>query len=72
MTYDDAYRDARTKAKLTGMPYGIERNKYATPGGFTTFMLPKDPNKRFGHELRCEVVEPDAPLIQRADGTLVG
>lgn len=64
MTYAEAYDYAREQANLTKHPYGIERNRYVA-GGFTTFMLPIDPAKRFGHELRCEVVEPGSPRIER-------
>jgi hypothetical protein len=64
MTYEAAYEYAREKSTLTRHPYGIERNRYVA-GGFTTFMLPIRPDQRFGHELRCQVVEPDSPRVER-------
>lgn len=64
MTYEDAYEYAREKATRYNQPYGIERNPYVE-GGFTTFMLPKRVDQRFGHELRCQVVEPGAPRVER-------
>jgi len=51
VTYDEAFKEACSKAVQNQRDYGIEKNAF----GFSTFMLP-DPKNRCGHELRCEVV----------------
>lgn len=51
MTYDDARKEAQTKADATGFDYGISKNAF----GYSVFMLPRQENRR-GRELTCEVV----------------
>lgn len=49
--------DAQRKANEMGHDFGIERNSLY--GGYRSFMLPRREN-RTGHELRCEVVQPES------------
>lgn len=56
MTYEEAKKEAQSRANSTGLDYGIEKNAF----GYSVFMLPKQGN-RFGHELRCEVVSCQDP-----------
>jgi hypothetical protein len=61
VTYDEAREEAQGKANRLGRDVGIERVTRALGGGFMTFLLPR-PEKRFGHELTCEVVHPSGNL----------
>ena len=55
--YLEARAEAQAKANRLNMDVGLE--KVAFPfGGYTHFLLPS-PERRYGHELRCEVVEPE-------------
>ena len=56
--YEKVYRYARDLATKTGRDVGIEKNRLF--GTFNTIMLP-NPENRYGHELRCEVVHPGQP-----------
>lgn len=57
--YDVAVATARQLASAHQRPYGIERAREYGKDVWRVKMLPKDPRKRFGWELRCEVVEPE-------------
>lgn len=57
--YDEAYDSAQERASQGQRDIGIER----IGGGFNVFYLP-NPENRFGHELRCEVVTPNCPKLQ--------
>lgn len=55
-SYAAVRAEAQRKANEMGHDVGIERN--ALYGGYRSFMLPRREN-RAGHELRCEVVQPE-------------
>jgi len=55
--YDSAKTDAQKRADaLKNYDFGLEK----IGGGYSVFMLPS-PERRCGHELRCEVVRPTVP-----------
>jgi hypothetical protein len=51
MKYEEARKEAQSKADSTGFDHGIAKNAF----GYSVFMLPKQENRR-GRELTCEVV----------------
>lgn len=65
-TYEEAAANARRAARAAGRDYGIERLPSALEPGrpFRIWPLPR-PENRFGHELRCEVVQPTDPYSTR-------
>ncbi len=67
MTYEEARKEAQDKANAHRMDYGVEELGGPLAKGFRCFMLPR-PEKRQGHELRCEVVRPETPAPARAGG----
>lgn len=70
MSFHATWKEARDVAqKLADQPphhsYGIEKNLSGIGDSWHVFLLPL-PKNRYGHELRCEVVDPsDYDKIQR-------
>lgn len=62
--YTAAYNAARLDALWLNRPIGIERCREYARDIFRTHLLPIDPARRFGWELRVEVVEPGSPRTQ--------
>lgn len=60
VAYNAAVRDANEYQR----PIGLEKAKEYSTTVFRTFLLPKDPAKRFGHEVTCEVVNPGDPRTE--------
>lgn len=66
-SYDEAYDDARVWADKMANRVGVAIER-ATEFGMTVFrvkFVPWDPARRFGRELRCEIVPPGSPRIER-------
>lgn len=64
MKYDEAKKEAQSKANATGFDHGISKNAF----GYSICMLPRQEN-RTGFELRCEVVScEDLAKIQPGHG----
>lgn len=61
-TYEEAYYFASTRANASRLSQGIARAVEFGKVGYNVSFLPK-PGKRFGWELRCEAVEPGAPIL---------
>jgi hypothetical protein len=59
--YPAAFNKAVDKANQTNCDVGLEFNPYF--GEYSTFILPR-PEKRCGHELRCQVVRPGEPKMK--------
>jgi len=55
-TWEEAHAHAVKTANEYQMPVGVEHSPIG--GYWFTRYTPKDPAKRFGCDLRCEVVEP--------------
>jgi len=66
-TYEQAAAFARHEARRLNHCMGIEkwRDYGIGPWKSRVFMLPNDPNKRFGFEARCETVNPGDPFSDR-------
>lgn len=64
-SYFDAYDAALAKAREMNRPVGLEACKEYGKSGFRVKLIPVDPDKRFGWEMRCEVVKPTDPVIPR-------
>lgn len=64
MTKDEKYKAAHNaaceRANATGRDVGLKWNTYARD--YLSMLLPA-PDKRYGAELRCEVVRPNTPLM---------
>ena len=65
--YFEAHDFAVNKARLLNMCYGIEKMNQFGKQVYSVKMIPTDPQKRFGWEVRCEVVTPESPLYKKAD-----
>jgi hypothetical protein len=65
--YIEAHNYAVNKARQFHMVYGIEKMNQFGKIVYSVKMLPTDPNKRFGFELRCEVITDESPLYQRKE-----
>jgi hypothetical protein len=61
--YLKAYNYAVGESKRLNQCYGIENMPQYGKPGFSVKMVPNNPCKRFGWEMRCEVVTPESPLI---------
>lgn len=57
--YHEARQAAQADANRFKRPMGVEKALEYGREVFRVKMLLTDPTKRFGWELRCEVVEPD-------------
>lgn len=57
LTWKEARDGAEVLATKYQISYGLEAVTYFGKKQFSIFMLPS-PEKRYGRELRCEVVEP--------------
>lgn len=55
--YKLARAAAERTAKKLGLSVGIEKRKEFGKTVFTVKLVPKDPSKRFGHELNMEIIE---------------
>ena len=62
--YHEAYAHALGKARELGRPVGIEAMCEYGRKGFSVKLVPVDPSKRFGWEMRCEVVNPTDPVCE--------
>ena len=61
--YNEAFNSAVRLARLLRREVGLEKGDNPLDGkGYRVFSLPKREN-RYGHELRCQVVGPDEPLM---------
>lgn len=60
--YRDAFNAAVTMARLRQREMGLEKVDGPLERGFRVISLP-NPGNRYGHELRCQVVSPDEPLM---------
>ena len=56
-TWKAAHADAQARANEFRRDYGIEKAREYGHTVFRVFGLPR-PENRYGHELRCEVVQP--------------
>lgn len=56
--YTEAAAFARHKADSLKLTVGILRSKEYGKDGYSVFLIPTDPTKRFDRDARCEVVEP--------------
>jgi len=64
--YNEAFNSAIRLARLLRREVGLEKGDNPLDGkGWRIFSLPK-PANRYGHELRCQVVRPDEPLMSGA------
>lgn len=65
-SYEEAKAYAIQQVRECQFAYGIEKAGALDPkGSYRVFMLPR-PENRFGHELRCEPVEPsDYPPVKK-------
>lgn len=61
-TYENAYNFASTRANASGLSQGIAVAVEYGKVGYNVSFLPRV-GKRFGWELRCEAVEPGAPIL---------
>ena len=60
--YHEATGYARTEATKIGTWFGVEAAVEYGAKGFRVFMIPANPNKRFGRDARCEPIAPGGPL----------
>lgn len=56
--YIEAHNYAVTQARKLNQCYGLEAMPQYGKPGFSVKMIPNDPNKRFGWEMRCEAITP--------------
>lgn len=69
MTFEDyitAHNSAVNKARSLNLCYGIEKMNQFGKQVYSVKMIPTNPEKRFGWELRCEVITPDSPLYEQS------
>lgn len=59
-SYHDAREHAQMLADNSQRPYGLEASREYGKAGFTVHAVPANPAKRFGFELRLEIIEPRA------------
>lgn len=57
--YHTAREHAQRDANEFGRPMGLERAREFNREMYRVKFVPVDPAKRFGWELRCEIVEPE-------------
>jgi hypothetical protein len=62
--YIEAHDYAVNKARQLNICYGIEKMKQFNKVVFSVKMIPTNPDKRFGWELRCETITPESPLYK--------
>ena len=62
--YIQAHNYAVTRARKLNQCYGIEKMNQFGKKVFSVKMIPNNPDKRCGWEIRCEVVTPESPLFQ--------
>jgi hypothetical protein len=62
--YIKAHNYAVKQARALNQCYGIEKMPRYGKAGFSVKMIPNNPGKRFGWEMRCEVVTPESPLFE--------
>ena len=63
--YIEAHDYAVIKARQINHWYGIEKMNQFGKVVYSVKMIPNDPNKRFGWELRCEPIDPvNSPLYK--------
>lgn len=65
--YVKAHNYAVEKARQLNQCYGIEAMKEYGKDGFSVKMIPNNPDKRFGWEIRCEVITPESPMFQETN-----
>lgn len=69
--YRRAYNAAIMQARETGREVGLERCKEYNKTVYNVFPLPGE-KFRQGHELKCQVVRPDEPLLRRRRAPIAG
>lgn len=60
--YIIAHNYAVEQARKLNQCYGIEKMKQYGKNGYSVKMVPNNPDKRFGWEIRCEIVTPESPM----------
>lgn len=66
--YHQAYEAARQCAIALQRPIGLEGAREFGRQVYRVKGIPADPAKRYGWELRCEVVDPTAPRCETPGG----
>lgn len=65
--YIEAHNYAVIKARQLKMCYGIEKMNQFGKQVYSVKMIPTNPEKRFGWELRCEAITPESPIYTKTD-----
>lgn len=68
--YIEAHNYAVNKARTLKMCYGIEKMNQFGKQVYSVKMIPNNPEKRFGWELRCEIVTPESPIYNITKGDI--
>lgn len=64
--YYAAHAAALADARTFNRPMGLEKAREYGRTVYLVKMIPADPAKRFGWEMRCEVVQPTDPAMSRS------